>query len=157
MPKYTGHLLESLEALFPNITSPLLAVLRYQRDQENSCKSNRNGLGFRLFDIFLRTWHLGITAFGGPPVHYTIIHRRFVEGQDGYAPWMDERSVNSAACLINAHYVSLIGIQYQDVFALSQALPGPASTKMLFVMVYLRAGLTPAIMSFFLWRSGFVL
>jgi chromate transport protein ChrA len=49
--------------------------------------------------------------------------------------------------------MSLTYPQYQDVFALSQALPGPASTKMLFIMVYLHAGLAPAIMAFFLWRS----
>jgi chromate transport protein ChrA len=53
--------------------------------------------------------------------------------------------------------MSLTYPQYQDVFALSQALPGPASTKMLFIMVYLHAGLTPAIMAFFLWRSEYIL
>jgi hypothetical protein len=101
MSRYTGHLLRSLETRFSSLTIPTAAVRRHQRDQSNSCKPNRNKLSFRLFDVFLRTWHLGITAFGGPPVHYTIIHCRFVENQDDYAPWLDERMVNLATRLYN--------------------------------------------------------
>lgn len=41
--------------------------------------------------------------------------------------------------------------QYQELFALSQALPGPASTKMLFTLTLHHAGLLPALLAFLLW------
>ena len=78
---------------------PLLDLYRvvrdYSRDHRNSLKANRSSLPQRLFDVFLRVWDLGFTAFGGPPVHFQIIHRRFVDGKGGYAPWLDEQTVCS--------------------------------------------------------------
>jgi chromate transport protein ChrA len=55
----------------------------------------------RLIDVLLRTWDLGFTAFGGPPVHFRILHRRFVEQvevgqgneQEG-EKWVDEQTVS---------------------------------------------------------------
>ena len=43
-----------------------------------------------LLDVFLRTWYLGFTSFGGPVVHFQIFHRMFVEDQN---PWLDEQTV----------------------------------------------------------------
>lgn len=88
-------------------------------------------LGDRLWDVFKRTYDLGFTAFGGPPVHYQILHRRFVDGKGG-PPWIDEQT-------------------YQELFSISQALPGPASTKMTFCIALIHAGLVPALFVFFLW------
>lgn len=46
-----------------------------------------------LADVIARTWDLGFTAFGGPPVHFQILHRRFVEARPGgRAPWIDEQT-----------------------------------------------------------------
>lgn len=42
-------------------------------------------------------WDLGFTAFGGPPVHFQILHRRFVEGKGG-AKWLDEQAVSFFLC-----------------------------------------------------------
>lgn len=42
--------------------------------------------------------------------------------------------------------------QYQELFAICQALPGPASTKMLFCMALIHAGFIPAVLAFLLWR-----
>lgn len=50
-------------------------------------------LSHRMNDVFLRTWDLGLTAFGGPPVHFQILHRRFVEGKEGREQWVDEQTV----------------------------------------------------------------
>ncbi|KAF9453051.1 hypothetical protein P691DRAFT_659566 [Macrolepiota fuliginosa MF-IS2] len=88
-------------------------------------------LRYRLLDVLARTYDLGFTAFGGPPVHFQIQHRRFVDGM-GKTPWIDEQT-------------------YQEVFALSQVLPGPASTKMLFAIVVMHAGYIPAAMVFLIW------
>ncbi|CAA7259606.1 unnamed protein product [Cyclocybe aegerita] len=93
--------------------------------------ANISKLRERLIDVFLRTFDLGFTAFGGPPVHFQIFHRRFVDGF-GKTPWIDEQT-------------------YQELFAISQALPGPASTKMLFNIAQIHAGLIPAMLVFLLW------
>lgn len=115
---------------------PLLDIYRvardHSRDQRNALQANNSKLTHRLADVFLRTWDLGFTAFGGPPVHFKIIHQRFVEGQGGKAPWIDEQT-------------------YQELFALSQGLPGPGSTKLLFCTVLHHAGLVPALLVFLLW------
>ena len=54
---------------------------------------NHNSLPSRLTDVFLRTWDLGFTAFGGPPVHFQILYQRFVEGRGGKQKWVDEETV----------------------------------------------------------------
>ncbi|TFK28894.1 chromate ion transporter [Coprinopsis marcescibilis] len=96
-----------------------------------SYQVNTSKLSERLWDVFKRTFDLGATSFGGPPVHFQIFHRRFVDGS-GKTPWIDEQT-------------------FQEVFAVCQALPGPASTKMLFSIAQIRAGLIPAIFVFLLW------
>ncbi|KAG8732670.1 hypothetical protein FRC11_011654 [Ceratobasidium sp. 423] len=82
-------------------------------------------------DILLRTFDLGFTAFGGPPVHFQILHKRFVEG-NGKPPLVSEQT-------------------YLELFSISQALPGPASTKIVVCIAFLRAGLTVAFCVFLMW------
>ncbi|KAG9523766.1 chromate transporter, partial [Aureobasidium melanogenum] len=107
-------------------------VHEHQRDARTACKPNTQHLPFRLADVFLRIWDLGFTAFGGPPVHFQILHQRFVESRGAYAAWVDEQT-------------------YRELFALAQALPGPGSTKMLFTLVAYHAGLICAIFAFLVW------
>ncbi len=78
---------------------PLLSTLAsfrtYMRTQRStSSQPNTGKLLWRLADVVARMWDMGFTAFGGPPVHFQILHRRFVEGQ-GYfgAKWIDEQTV----------------------------------------------------------------
>ncbi|KAF2432774.1 chromate transporter [Tothia fuscella] len=108
------------------------AVRDASRDERTALKANQSSLGVRLFDVFLRTWDLGFTAFGGPPVHFQTFHQRFVEGRHNKAPWIDEQT-------------------YQELFAICQALPGPGSTKMLFCIILIHAGFIPAIFVFLIW------
>lgn len=42
--------------------------------------------------------------------------------------------------------------QYQEMFALCQALPGPGSTKMLYAINALRHGFWIGVLAFFIWR-----
>jgi len=58
-------------------------------------QGNHNTLPNRLVDVFLRTWDLGFTAFGGPPVHFQILHQRFVDGKGGKQKWVDEETVRA--------------------------------------------------------------
>uniref|UniRef100_A0A093V9L2 Putative transporter YwrB n=1 Tax=Talaromyces marneffei PM1 TaxID=1077442 RepID=A0A093V9L2_TALMA len=112
----------------------LKSLIRRHRSGRTS-KTGANGevsLLSRLVDVFLRTWDLGFTSFGGPPVHFRILHERFVEGKTG-EKWVDEQT-------------------YQELFAICQALPGPGSTKMVFCLALLHAGFIPAIVTFLIWR-----
>ena len=43
-------------------------------------------------------------------------------------------------------------IQYQELFAICQGLPGPGSTKMIFCLALLHAGFIPALLVFLIWR-----
>ncbi|PSN63164.1 chromate ion transporter-like protein [Corynespora cassiicola Philippines] len=115
---------------------PLLDIYRavrdHTRDQRNSLKANDKNLAWRLSEVFARMWDLGFTAFGGPPVHFGILYSRFVDGKGGKSKWIDEQT-------------------YQELFAVCQALPGPGSTKMLFCIAQIHAGVVPAIFAFLLW------
>ncbi|RDL31203.1 uncharacterized protein BP5553_09992 [Venustampulla echinocandica] len=66
----------------------------------------------RFREVIGHTWYLGLTAFGGPPVHFKI---------------------------------------YQEIFALCQALSGPASTKLLYSMVLIHYGFLPAVLALLTW------
>lgn len=82
----------------------------------------------KALDILRVNWHLGFTAFGSPPVHFQIFHRKFVDKEK----WIDEQL-------------------YQEIFGLSQALPGPASTKMLYTINYIHGGFLAATSAFMMW------
>ncbi|KAG4432752.1 hypothetical protein IFR05_011757 [Cadophora sp. M221] len=94
----------------------------------NDLQRNAPEIWEQMKDVFAKNWRLGFTAFGGPPVHFQIMHKKFVEKNH----WIDEQL-------------------YQEIFALSQALPGPASTKMLYTVNYIHGGFLGAILAFFLW------
>ncbi|TIC89757.1 putative transporter YwrB [Colletotrichum higginsianum] len=79
-------------------------------------------------DVLRHNWHMGVTAFGGPPVHFKIFHDRFVKR----LRWIDEE-------------------MFQELFSISQALSGPASTKMLYCINLIQNGLLGAILAFFIW------
>ncbi|KAK6329964.1 hypothetical protein TWF718_003391 [Orbilia javanica] len=79
-------------------------------------------------DFVVANWHLGFTAFGGPPVHFQIFHTKFVDK----LKWIDEQ-------------------MYQELFALCQGLPGPASTKMLFCINSIHGGFLSGFLAFCIW------
>ncbi|KAK4138430.1 hypothetical protein BT67DRAFT_9145 [Trichocladium antarcticum] len=85
-------------------------------------------LGRRAWKILRFNWHLGVTGFGGPPVHFKMFHQRFVER----TAWIDEEV-------------------FQELFSLSQLLSGPGSTKMLYCINLIRGGPAAAMASFLLW------
>jgi hypothetical protein len=72
---------------------------------------SRSPLLLRLKGVFLRTWYLGFTSFGGPVVHFQIFHSKFVDGPN---PWIDEQTVSHPGSLNgsadNAYESSRIGL-----------------------------------------------
>lgn len=85
------------------------------------------GTTVEVFAAFLR---LGLTSFGGPIAHLGYFNEEFVVRRK----WLDEKT-------------------YVDLVALSQFLPGPASTKVAIALGLSRAGYSGALAA---W-SGFAL
>ncbi|KAH7201456.1 chromate transporter-domain-containing protein [Fusarium oxysporum] len=94
----------------------------------NNWEYTARRVGRRTWETIQVNWHLGFTAFGGPPVHFKIFHDKFVSKLN----WIDEQL-------------------YQELFSISQALSGPASTKMLYCINLIHNGLLGAILAFFIW------
>ncbi len=69
-------------------------------------------------EVFLVALRLGLTSFGGPIAHLGYFRDEYVARRK----WLDEQS-------------------YADVVALSQSLPGPASSKVGIIVGTVRAGL----------------
>jgi chromate transporter len=75
-----------------------------------------------IFRVFLT---LGLTSFGGPIAHFVLFRREFVERRS----WLDDH-------------------QYGQLLTLAQALPGPGSSKLGFVIGLLRGGWPGALAAF---------
>lgn len=71
-----------------------IAVRDHTQDQRLAYQANTKTLAWRIADVVSRTWDLGFTSFGGPAVHFQLLHRRFVDGSGGKAPWVDEQTVS---------------------------------------------------------------
>ncbi len=76
-------------------------------------------------DIFLQFFRLGITSFGGPAAHLVYFERRFVAEK----AWLTQA-------------------QYQQLVALCQFLPGPASSQVGIGIGLQRAGYAGALLAF---------
>jgi hypothetical protein len=72
-----------------------LRSLVHRARQGRTPEGQDQSLLARLADVFLRTWDLGFTSFGGPAVHFKILYGRFVVGGDGQGEkWIDEQTVS---------------------------------------------------------------
>lgn len=79
----------------------------------------------QLLEIFIVSTRLGFTSFGGPVAHLGYFHQEYVRKRK----WMDEKS-------------------YADLVALSQFLPGPASSQVGIGIGVMRGGVLGGIVSF---------
>lgn len=102
--------------------------VRFRRWRDRLLPSGTAISRIAVVDMLAHNWHLGLTCFGGPTVHFQIFRELFV---DKYH-WIDETT-------------------YQEMFALCQALNGPASTKLLFGVNVLRYGFWVGLLAFFVW------
>src|SRR5580693_3942123 len=106
-----------------------LSTMRAMQEPSGSAANaaTRSGSTAEVFAAFLR---LGLTSFGGPIAHLGYFHEEFVVCRK----WLDERV-------------------YVDLVALSQFLPGPASSKVGIAIGLSRAGYLGALAA---W-AGFTL
>lgn len=79
----------------------------------------------RWVEIFVVTLRLGLTSFGGPIAHLGYFHEEYVQKRK----WLDEKS-------------------YLDLVALSQFLPGPASSQTGIGIGVMRGGVVGGIVAF---------
>src|SRR5215470_4533127 len=96
-------------------------------DAPTAAMTGPQGTAREVLPVFLR---LGVTSFGGPIAHLGYFHEAFVVRRK----WLDEKT-------------------YADLMALSQFLPGPASSKIGIAIGLLRAGYPGALAA---W-AGFTL
>ncbi|WP_119395215.1 chromate efflux transporter [Salinibius halmophilus] len=83
-----------------------------------------------MFEVFWRFFLLGWVAFGGPAAHIGYFQRQFVEQRK----WLDQATFN-------------------ELLAVSQALPGPGSSQLGMAIGYQKAGIA----GFFAAFVGFTL
>ncbi|KAK9450251.1 chromate transporter-domain-containing protein [Limtongia smithiae] len=82
----------------------------------------------QIVEVTKYQWHMGFSSFGGPVVQFQNFNKLFVEKYE----WLSDDT-------------------YQELFAVAQALPGSASTKLLFIITILHTSLIPALVSFIYW------
>ncbi|KAH8816381.1 chromate transporter-domain-containing protein [Xylogone sp. PMI_703] len=87
-----------------------------------------NHWAVQFLEVLKHNWYLGFTSFGGPPSHFRIFHKKFVDKLG----WVEEQ-------------------MYQELFAIAQAFFGPGSTKMLYCLNFIHNGTLAAIFAFLLW------
>lgn len=56
-------------------------------------------------------WHLGFTSFGGPPAHFQIMRKRFVDAENGRIPWIDDQTVSFCLRVTANRYADLSSIK----------------------------------------------
>ncbi len=79
----------------------------------------------RLIEIFLVALKLGVTSFGGPTAHLGYFRNEYVERRK----WLSDK-------------------MYQDLVALCQFLPGPASSQVGMAIGMMRGGIAGGILAF---------
>ncbi|KAG0298927.1 hypothetical protein BGZ96_004234 [Linnemannia gamsii] len=82
----------------------------------------------RLKEIFSTYFKLGYTTFGGPAAHIAILYDEIVERRKWIA-----------------------SDQFTELFAICQALPGPASTELAYSLALVRSGYLASVIAFLLW------
>jgi chromate transporter len=82
-----------------------------------------------LLEIFNTYFKLGYTTFGGPAAHIAILYDDIVVKRK----WLPNE-------------------QFTELFAICQALPGPASTELAYSLALVRSGFLCSIFAFLLWR-----
>ncbi len=92
--------------------------------QQKPAGESQTSSSGEVLNVFLR---LGVTSFGGPIAHLGYFRTEFVERRK----WLDEKT-------------------YADLVALSQFLPGPASSKVGIAVGFFRAGYVGALIA---WAS----
>lgn len=119
----------SLSAPFPISQDPAYTMPETDGLLSKAASGTHRPLQQRLREIVADYSPLALITFGGPAAHIAILHDRFVVNKR----WLSEK-------------------MFTELFAISSALPGPASTQLAYTVALIRDGVVPAIFAFLLWR-----
>ncbi|KAJ3168391.1 hypothetical protein HK101_011650 [Irineochytrium annulatum] len=89
---------------------------------------SRRPLGVRMREVVINYLPLAFVTFGGPQAHIALLLNLFVVKRK----WLTER-------------------MFAELFSISNALPGPAGTKIAFTLALVRGGVFPGLAAFLLW------
>jgi hypothetical protein len=108
-----------------------------------------------VWETLNKNGHLGFTCFGGPPVHFQIVSGthslKRVWPASGHPSVLTLRWGWQFHKKFVEKYQWLNEPMFQELFAVTQALSGPASTKMLYCINLNRNGLISAMAAFLMW------
>ncbi|KAJ3069769.1 hypothetical protein HDU98_007183 [Podochytrium sp. JEL0797] len=82
----------------------------------------------RIKEVVVNYLPLGFITFGGPQAHIALLLDLFVVKKK----WLSEE-------------------MFAELYAISNALPGPASTQLAFTVALIRGGVFPGILAFLIW------
>ncbi|KAJ1554202.1 hypothetical protein HK405_005731 [Cladochytrium tenue] len=82
----------------------------------------------RLAEVFVNYAPLAFTTFGGPQAHIAMLLDLFVVRRK----WLTDQ-------------------MFAELFAISNSLPGPASTQLAFTVALIRGGVAPGVLAFLIW------
>ncbi|KAJ3286355.1 hypothetical protein HDU79_006563, partial [Rhizoclosmatium sp. JEL0117] len=85
-------------------------------------------LSVRIKEVMVNYLPLGYITFGGPQAHIALLLDLFVTKKK----WLSEE-------------------MFTELYAISNALPGPASTQLAFTVALIRGGVIPGILAFIVW------
>ncbi|KAI9330821.1 chromate transporter-domain-containing protein [Obelidium mucronatum] len=85
-------------------------------------------LSERIKEVVVNYLPLGYITFGGPQAHIALLLDLFVVKRG----WLSEE-------------------MFTELFAISNAMPGPASTQLAFTVALIRGGVVPGILAFLIW------
>ena len=117
----------------------------------------------RYRDVLRVNWHVGLTAFGGPAVQFQTVRNinvltssladpQLVSPTIRGAFTMDRRTNGKERSSKQTRTTVLRESQYQQIFAVSQALPGSASVKMLFCINTIHGGFSAGTLAILMFR-----
>ncbi|KAJ3247045.1 hypothetical protein HDU78_005446 [Chytriomyces hyalinus] len=95
---------------------------------EQTPNNNHIPLHVRIKEVVVNYLPLGYITFGGPQAHIALLLDLFVVKRQ----WLSEE-------------------MFAELFAMSNALPGPASTQLAFTVALIRGGVIPGILAFVIW------
>ncbi|KAJ3044741.1 hypothetical protein HDV00_001145 [Rhizophlyctis rosea] len=108
----------------PNPTTHTIEM----EDHPHRLTRQTRSLPTRLLEITKDYAPLPFITFGGPAAHIGLLHNMFVTKKK----WMDDT-------------------MFAELFAISSALPGPASTQLAYTVAMIRDGIIPAVWGFMIW------
>jgi hypothetical protein len=142
---YPGY---SIHSVSIDMSSSLIgSVISLRRSAAGHIRRHLPSRSGAAWETVEKNGMLGFVCFGGPPVHFQIV-RDFYESYIAPIAVSDPSQFHQR--FVNK-YQWVSEPMFQELFAVTQSLSGPASTKMLYCINLARNGFLAALSAFLLW------